>query len=201
MCLSWWQSFLGKFLIFVFACGFLGEELYHQCVSFDSAITRLIQQNPKVSTTVVTLIATVLTFASSFFFALAVREAMRHKMWKPTPVIQVSTGIALAKGSAILKGRTKTYIMWTAITWTIYGLLKLLTTGWTTLLMPTLVNCRFEVSGTELDLSSQAFTQLLQADLSAYTPLQIHDESFPIIDIGGSLSGISAAGTSFEEER
>ncbi|KAF9239990.1 hypothetical protein BU15DRAFT_74219 [Melanogaster broomeanus] len=122
---------------------------------------------------------------------------MRHRMWKPTSLIEVSTGIALVKGSAIIKLGSWKYVMWTAITWTIFGLLRLLTTGWTTLLMPTLVNCKFDVNGTELDLASPGFTQLLQTDLAVYSPLQIHDDSFPIIDIGSSLSGISAAGTSF----
>ncbi|KAF9239997.1 hypothetical protein BU15DRAFT_61630 [Melanogaster broomeanus] len=188
---------LGQILIFAFACAFLGAELYHQCVSFNSSLTRLIQQNPKISTTVVTLIATALTFASSVLFGLAVKDAMRHKMSEPTSVIQVSTGIALAQGSVVSKKGCGTYFMYSLITWIIFGLLDLLTTGWTTLLMPTLVNCRFQVSGTELDLSSPAFAQLLQGDLLDYSPFQINDDSFPIINIGGSLSGISAAGTSF----
>ncbi|KAF9237548.1 hypothetical protein BU15DRAFT_63105 [Melanogaster broomeanus] len=190
---------LVQILIFGFAVSVVGEEVYHQCVSFDSAVTQLIQKNPRLSTTVVTLIATVLSLASSLLFGMSVREAMRHKMSKPTSLLEINTGIALVKGSAIFKLGSWKYVKWNAITWVIFVLLKLLTTGWTTLLMPTLVNCKFEVSGTELDLTSTAFAQLLQTELAVYSPLQsaVHDDSFPIIDIGGSLSGISAAGTSF----
>ncbi|KAF9237754.1 hypothetical protein BU15DRAFT_48369 [Melanogaster broomeanus] len=182
---------LGQILIFVFACSLLGEELYYQCVSFDSTVTQLIQQNPRISTTVVTLIATALSLVSSLLFGLSVREAMRHKMGKPTSLIEISTGIALVKGSAIFKLDCRRYAMWSAITWIAFS--------WTTLLMPSLVDCKFDVTGTELDLASPAFVQLLQTELAVYSPLQsaVHDDSFPIIDIGGSLSGISAAGTSF----
>ncbi|KIJ10266.1 hypothetical protein PAXINDRAFT_102058 [Paxillus involutus ATCC 200175] len=118
-------------------------------------------------------------------------------MRSSTRLIEVSAGAALTKGSHILIFGCWRYVAMTALTWCIFGLFKLLTTGWTTLLMPTLVDCTFDVTGTQLDLANSAFTQLLNTELSVYSNLQIHDDSFPIIDIGSSLSGISAAGTNF----
>ncbi|KIJ12338.1 hypothetical protein PAXINDRAFT_14816 [Paxillus involutus ATCC 200175] len=68
---------------------------------------------------------------------------------------------------------------------------------WTTLLAPTLVSCYYDVQGTELNMTSPAFSHLLGIELDAYSPSMIHDASFPIIDVGGPVSGIAAAGVSF----
>ncbi|KIJ04972.1 hypothetical protein PAXINDRAFT_21748, partial [Paxillus involutus ATCC 200175] len=83
------------------------------------------------------------------------------------------------------------------MTWVVYGLLKILVTGRTTLLAPSLVSCYYDVGGVELSITSPAFSQLLAVELSVYAPKIVHDDSFPIIDVGGSVSGIAAAGISF----
>ncbi|KIK77954.1 hypothetical protein PAXRUDRAFT_834783 [Paxillus rubicundulus Ve08.2h10] len=119
---------------------------------------------------------------------------MRHLLWKPRTLVQVSAGIALVKGSSISKWKYKKLSL---ITWFVFGVTRLLVTGWTTLLAPTLVSCYSNVQGTELNMASPAFSQLLGVELNAYSPSAIHDASFPIIDVGGSVSGIAAAGVSF----
>ncbi|KAF8835841.1 hypothetical protein BDN67DRAFT_1072221 [Paxillus ammoniavirescens] len=185
---------VAQLLILIFAASWLGEEIANQCISFDSFLTQMIVAQPRISTTVVTLMATALSLASTFLFAYSVREAMRHLLWKPRSLVQVSAGVALVKGSGISKWKYKRLSL---ITWSVFGVTKLLVTGWTTLLAPTLVSCYFDVQGTELDMTSPAFSQLLGVELNVYSPSAIHDASFPIIDVGGSVSGIAAAGVSF----
>ncbi|KIJ12341.1 hypothetical protein PAXINDRAFT_14819 [Paxillus involutus ATCC 200175] len=181
-------------LVLTFASSWLAEEIKYQCISLDTFVTRLIVAEPRITTTVVTLMATGLSLTSAFLLGYSVREALRHLLWKPRTLVQVSAGVALAKGSNIYKWEYKKL---TLITWFVFGVTRLLVTGWTTLLAPTLVTCRFDVQGTELNLTSAAFSQLLDVELSVYTAADIHDASFPIIDVGGSVSGIAAAGVSF----
>jgi hypothetical protein len=51
---------------------------------------------------------------------------MRHFLWKPRPLVQVSAGVALVKGSHIFRPE---YLKLTLITWLVFGVLKLLVTG------------------------------------------------------------------------
>ncbi|KIJ58289.1 hypothetical protein HYDPIDRAFT_171330 [Hydnomerulius pinastri MD-312] len=185
---------VAQLFIFIFAASWLGEEIYHQCISFDGPLTRLIVAQPRISTTVVTLLATAFSLASAALFGLSVKEATRHLLWKPRTLVEVSAGVALVKGSHIFRWE---YMKLTLLTWFVFAVLKLLVTGWTTLLAPTLVQCYYNANGTELDLTSTAFSTLLGVELAAYAPVTIHDDSFPIIDVGGSVSGISAAGMTF----
>ncbi|KAF8841341.1 hypothetical protein BDN67DRAFT_967390 [Paxillus ammoniavirescens] len=185
---------VAQLLILTFASSWLAVEIEQQCISFNGFLTQMIVAQPRISTTVVTLMATALSLASTALFCLSVKEAMRHFLWKPRPLVEVSAGVALVKGSHIFRPE---YLKLTLITWIAFGVLKLLVTGWTTLLAPTLVSCYYDLAGTELSITSPAFSQLLAVELNAYAPTIIHDDSFPIIDVGGSVSGIAAAGVSF----
>ncbi|KIK78390.1 hypothetical protein PAXRUDRAFT_834584 [Paxillus rubicundulus Ve08.2h10] len=165
----------------------------------------MIVTQPRISTTVVTLIATALSLASTFLFGYSVKEAMRYLLQKPRTLVEVSAGVALIQGSHISMWGAKGFHLipkwkyaWPSVaTWCVFGVTSLLVTGWTTLLAPTLVSCRYDVQGTELNMTSPAFSHLLGIELDVYSPSMIHDASFPIIDVGGPVSGIAAAGISF----
>ncbi|KAF9222450.1 hypothetical protein BS17DRAFT_189880 [Gyrodon lividus] len=185
---------VAQLLIFIFACSWLAVEIAEQCISFDGFLTQMIVAQPRISTTVVTLMATAFSLASTVLFGFSVREAMRHFLWKPRALVEVSAGVALVKGSPMFKWG---YLRVTIVTCFVFVVLKLLVTGWTTLLAPTLVSCYYVIEGTELSITSPAFSDLLAIELNAFAPTIIHDDSFPIIDVGGSVSGIAAAGVSF----
>jgi hypothetical protein len=51
---------------------------------------------------------------------------MRHFLWKPRQLIQLSAGVALVKGNHIFRLE---YMTLTLMTWVVYGLLKILVTG------------------------------------------------------------------------
>ncbi|KIJ17979.1 hypothetical protein PAXINDRAFT_9068 [Paxillus involutus ATCC 200175] len=180
--------------ILAFASTWLGVQINKQCLSFDGFLTRMIVAEPGISATVVTLMATALSLTSTFLFCLSVREATRHLLWKPRTLAEVSAGAALIKGSHILRWD---YPKLTLVTCFVSFVLKLLVTGWTTLLEPTLVSCYYGYEGTELSITSPAFSDLLAIELGAYAPTTLHDDSFPVIDVGGSVSGIAAAGVGF----
>ncbi|KAF9239491.1 hypothetical protein BU15DRAFT_61995 [Melanogaster broomeanus] len=183
-----------QLLIFVFACSWLGVTISRQCISLDSHWTGAIVAQPRILVTVVTLLATGLSLASAALFGSSVKEAMRHWLWEARPLVEVSAGVALSRGSHIFEWNFKRL---TIITWIVFGALKLLVTGWTTLLEPTLVSCYFNLEGTELNLISPAFSDLLAVELGAYTATVVRDGALPVIDVGESVSGITDAGVSF----
>jgi hypothetical protein len=53
-------------------------------------------------------------------------KALRHRMSDPISLVQLSTGVALAKGSIILRPE---YLRLTTLTLLVFGLLRLLTAG------------------------------------------------------------------------
>ncbi|KAG1808043.1 uncharacterized protein BJ212DRAFT_718141 [Suillus subaureus] len=115
-------------------------------------------------------------------------------MWKPISLIHLSTGVALAQGSHILKHR---YIGLTILTLFIFGMLKLLTAGWTTLLTPTYFMWPVQLNGSELDITGSAFAALLRQEFLANGLTDIQDNAFEILDVGAMLSGVAAAGFTF----
>jgi hypothetical protein len=51
--------------IFAFACTWLGKEIKQHCISFDNVVIQKINEQPRITTTVVTLIATALSMISA----------------------------------------------------------------------------------------------------------------------------------------
>ncbi|KAF9235414.1 hypothetical protein BU15DRAFT_64861 [Melanogaster broomeanus] len=190
---------VAQLCIFMFACAWLGEEITRECISFNSFLTQMINAEPRISTTVVTLMATVLSLASSALLGYSVKEATRHRLRNPRTLIEVSAGVALVERSFWWESR---HILLSIQVLFVYGVIQLLVTGWTTLLAPTVVLCEQYLTGTELDLTSPAFSELLALELGTFAKYVLMlgedgDDAFPLLDVGGSLSGISAAGISF----
>ncbi|KAG2031061.1 hypothetical protein BDR03DRAFT_139686 [Suillus americanus] len=181
-------------VILAFGYGFLGAVTYLQYIAPSDPVCELMRSYPGELTMVVTLIATVLSVTAATLFTLSVKEALRHRMWKPISLIHLSTGVALAQGSHILKHR---YMGLTVLTLFIFGMLRLLTAGWTTLLTPNYFMWPVQLNGTELDITGSAFAALLRAEFLASGLTDIQDNAFEILDIGAILSGVAAAGYTF----
>ncbi|KAF9235411.1 hypothetical protein BU15DRAFT_64858 [Melanogaster broomeanus] len=124
----------------------------------------------------------------------SVKEATRHRLWKPRRLIEVSAGVALVGGSFWFN---EEHLWLSLIVLFVFGVLQLLVTGWTTLLTPTTVSCQTGLQGTEQNLVSPAFLQSLGTDLSTFASNIVRDDAFPLLDVGGSVSGVSAAGITF----
>ncbi|KAH7882016.1 hypothetical protein F5I97DRAFT_1911081 [Phlebopus sp. FC_14] len=185
---------LALVLILGFAWAFLGAVLVRDPLTLPDSVSHLMHVKPTESTLVVSLIATVLAVATSICLSIAVKEALRHRMWSPISLAQVNAGVALARGSHIMNQR---HLLLTLGTLFVYGLIRLMVSSWTTLLTPTLVVWSLPASGSELDIGSQSFEALLQQELLQAGAAAIRGSSFEIIDVGGILSGIAAAGYSF----
>ncbi|KAG1807991.1 uncharacterized protein BJ212DRAFT_1485270 [Suillus subaureus] len=183
-----------QIVILVFGYGFLGAVAYLEYLAPPDPVCELMRSYPGELTMIVTLIATVLSVTTATLFTLSVKQALRHRMWKPISLIHLSTGVALAQGSHMLNLR---YIRLTVLTLFIIGMLRLLTAGWITLLTPAYFMWPVQLNGSELDITGSAFATLLREEFLANGLTDIQDNSFEILDIGGMLSGVTAAGFTF----
>ncbi|KIJ61777.1 hypothetical protein HYDPIDRAFT_31105 [Hydnomerulius pinastri MD-312] len=185
---------LAQAIILAFAWGFLGAVLLREPLTLSDSVSRFMHLEPTESTLVVTLISTVLALATGACFSTAVKEALSHRMYKPISLIKLSGGIALARGSFLTSFG---HLGLTIGTLVIYGVTRLMVSSWATLLTPTLVAWEVPATGWELDITTSGFDTLLQQELISSGAAEIRGNSFEIIDVGGVLSGISAAGYSF----
>lgn len=183
-----------QIFILAFGYGFLVTVAYLQYLAPVDPVCQLMKDFPGELTMLVTLIATVLSVTTTTLFTLSVKEALRHRMWKPISLIHLSTGVALAQGSHILK---RQYIGLTVFTLFVFGVLRLLTAGWTTLLTPNYFMWPIQLNGSELDITGSIFSALLREEFQANGLTDIQDNAFEILDIGGMLSGVAAAGFTF----
>ncbi|KAG1813447.1 hypothetical protein EV424DRAFT_1565379 [Suillus variegatus] len=77
------------------------------------------------------------------------------------------------------------------------GMLRLLTAGWTTLLTPVYLMWPVQLNGSEIDITGSAFATLLHEEFLVNGLTFVQDNAFEILDIGGMLSGVVAAGFTF----
>ncbi|KAG2354564.1 hypothetical protein BDR07DRAFT_1382140 [Suillus spraguei] len=181
-------------IILAFAYGFLGAILYYGSIYPSERVSILWKNHPEELTMVVTLIATVLSVTTSTLFTISVKEALRHRISQPISLVHLSAGVALSKGTAILRPE---YIQLTTLTLFVFGVLRLLTAGWTTLLTPTPFSLPINMQGYELDITGTAFAAELLQEYENQGFTDIRDDAFEVLDIGGMLSGIAAAGQTY----
>ncbi|KAG1890462.1 uncharacterized protein F5891DRAFT_126025 [Suillus fuscotomentosus] len=181
-------------IILVFGYTFLGTVLYYDYLSLPDQVSNLWSHYPGELAMIASLIATVLSVTTAAAFTFSIKEALRHRILQPISLVQLSAGVALAKGSIMLRPE---HLRLTTMTLFAFGVLRLLTAGWTTLLTPTYFLWPVEMRGSELDITGSAFSTLLFEEFRIQGLTAIQDNSFEILDIGGMLSGVSAAGYNY----
>ncbi|KAH7926474.1 hypothetical protein BV22DRAFT_353132 [Leucogyrophana mollusca] len=204
--ISWpWQIRLwpltlafGQSMFLLVGWGFLAIVAHDNQIILSDGAAQAANNSPSATTLIVTLVATVMSIIMTFLFAASARYALSNRLSRPMPLVAFGSTIELSKGSFLLSAR---HLWWTILT--LFGCvaLRTLTAGWTTLLTPTLVMIEVEASGSELDLTSPPFAELLSGEI-IYEPgpnssvALIENNSFQVLDLGGVLSGNSAAGRS-----
>ncbi|KAG1807977.1 uncharacterized protein BJ212DRAFT_715128 [Suillus subaureus] len=181
-------------IILAFGYGFLGAVLYYGYLAPPDRVGNLWKHYPEDLTMVVALIATALSVTTTILFTISMKKALKHRMSDPMSLVQISAGIALVKGSFILRPE---YLRLTTLTLFVFGVLKLLTAGWTTLLTPIDFLWPIQMQGSELDITGTAFATLLSREFQKQGFVDIQDNAFEILDIGAMLSGGSAAGYTY----
>ncbi|KAF8838093.1 hypothetical protein BDN67DRAFT_972077 [Paxillus ammoniavirescens] len=166
------------FALWFMSSSWLVEEILQQSIDFNSFLTQMIFAQPRISTAVITRIS----LASIALFCLSVKEAIRVFMPKPGTLVEPSAGVAPVKNSLVF---WREYLKLAVITCFALWVLSLLIIGGTTLLAPTPVSSCYHLDGTELSITSPAFSDLLAIELGTYGPTISHDAG-----IGFGMPGI-----------
>ncbi|KAG2052532.1 hypothetical protein BDR06DRAFT_957546 [Suillus hirtellus] len=172
--------------------GFLGAVTYYEYYTPSDPVCELMRSYPGEVTMIVTSIATVLSIATTILFTLSVKEALRHRICQPVSLTHLSAWVSLAQGSHILQHKHKILTLFTLF---VVGMLRLLTAGWTTLLTPVYFTWPVQLNGSEIDITGSVFAALLQEEF--LTNGLIQNDASDVLDIGGMLSGVTAAGFTF----
>ncbi|KAG2141260.1 hypothetical protein DEU56DRAFT_940703 [Suillus clintonianus] len=166
--------------------------LWHkEYVILRDSIVVLIIRYPTELILLSTVISTILSVTTTALFSIAVKHALNHYITKPLSLVELHTAISLTKPQPLLQWNHRRLSL---ITLVIVGLITLLNSSWTTLLLPTILSQPVSIQGTELDLGSLAFNAQLGLDLSSGN---ISWNKFVnIINVVTPMSGLSATRSS-----
>ncbi|KAG2141259.1 hypothetical protein DEU56DRAFT_273886 [Suillus clintonianus] len=146
----------------------------------------LITRYPTVLTLISTVISTILSVITTALFSFAVKNAISHYITRPTSLVELHTAIALTKPQPLLRWDHHRLSFFTMI---IVGLIMLLNSSWTTLLLPTLLVWPVSIEGKDLDLGSSAFDAKLGLDNIL---LGLRANAYNTLNIMAPMSGTSA---------
>ncbi|KAG0694960.1 hypothetical protein DFH29DRAFT_957446 [Suillus ampliporus] len=179
-------------MILGFGWGFMGALSYFQYIALPDWAVRLIIEYPTTLTLVISLISTVLSVITTSLLTFSMKEALRHDLTKRISLFGLRAAIALTKPTFVIC-RNKRHWKYVLLTVTVYGMVTFLNSCWNTLLLPTLIEWSVTLSGTELDISSGAFNDVLSTLLSYNSDQSTYTKAFETIDITALFSGASAA--------
>ncbi|KAG2105532.1 uncharacterized protein F5147DRAFT_805769 [Suillus discolor] len=179
---------ISQIFILAFGYGFLGAVAYYEYLAPSDSVCETMKNHPGEVTMLVALIATVLSVITATLFTLSVKEALRHRICQPISLIQLSAGVALGTGLSYSQPSTRGIDSPDVVY--IWGAEAL--------------NGR--MNGSEIDITGSAFATLLQEEFLASGLItewsvkwdnEVQNDAFEVLDIGGMLSGVAAAGFTF----
>ncbi|KAG2358982.1 hypothetical protein BDR07DRAFT_242398 [Suillus spraguei] len=182
-------TILGQTVIMGFSWGFVAEILHMEFLPLPDHIVDLIVEYPTVLTLIVTLISTILSIITSMFFAYAVKKALRHHLSGPITLFKIRTAMALSKLTWVMRWRS---FKLSALTLGVFVMVAFLHTSWSTLLLPTVIQWPVPVTGTELDLGSNAFQQRLSGDFNSSQLNTSQVAGYQMVNFFTLLSGLIA---------
>lgn len=151
-------------------------------------IVRLIITYPTELTLISTVISTILSVTTTALFSVAVKHALSHYITQPLSLAELHTAIALTKPQPLIRWD---YRKLSLVTVLIVGLITLLNSSWTTLLLPTHLMWSVLIQGKDLDLGSPAFDAQLGNDM--YNSNVSWKNSTYMLDVILPMSGTSAS--------
>ncbi|KAG2064794.1 hypothetical protein BDR04DRAFT_1234896 [Suillus decipiens] len=182
-------TILGQTVIMGLAWGFVAEILLMEFLPLPDHIVDLIVEYQTILTLIVTLISTILSIITSMFFAYAIKKALRHHLSGPTTLFKIRTAMALSRLTWVMRWRS---FKLSALTLAVFVIVTFLHTSWSTLLLPTLIQWPVPVTGTELDLGSNAFQQRLSGDLNSSQLNASQVAGYQMVNFFTLLSGLIA---------
>ncbi|KAF8159957.1 hypothetical protein B0H34DRAFT_674230 [Crassisporium funariophilum] len=182
---------VGQTLLIIFSWVFFGITLM-QPVPLPYSTAVYVYRNYQTVTLIVTLIATALALCSVILYAKAIRYALARSLagsGSNASLYAITTSINVSQGKPI-----KDFIRpwWTTLSIILALAVATQTAGYTTLLLPKQIVIPTTMLGTELDLASPAFQNLMAANAEKVTP-----EYFTHVLSLAQSSGSNAVSTHF----
>ncbi|EIW74397.1 hypothetical protein CONPUDRAFT_170125 [Coniophora puteana RWD-64-598 SS2] len=190
---------LGHLILLAFGWTFVAVLLNHEYyqIALPDAAARVALNNPRGATYLASLAATVLSLLSSWLFARAVRMILATALIEK-PVYLHRFGFLVTLSNFRLFFDTK-YPAWAFIALVVLLAAHTTTSGWTALLNPTLILLPKYITGSELNISSPAFYELLdsQSIYATESENSITNTEIGALELLGvaTLAGQSAAGS------
>ncbi|KAJ7625193.1 hypothetical protein B0H17DRAFT_1111450 [Mycena rosella] len=110
-----------------------------------------VKNNPHVVTLLATLLATILGGCSSFLFSYAIRRSMSLYLNRPISLATLGASVRISMRSVVFHRRN---LKWPAISFLLFLLAGIQTSGWSTLLTPVTLTVSTPLVGADLNLSS-----------------------------------------------
>lgn len=156
-------------------------------------IVHLIVKYPTELTMIVTLISTLLSIITSWFFKSVVNRASQHYFseLRSITLFELRIAVALSTAPTWVWPQLK-FPRLSAGALAVFAVVTLLHSSWSTLLLPTVVQWPVKMTGTELDLGSVAFGNQLSVDLNGYQANGVQAPAFETLNILSLVSGLAA---------
>ncbi|KAF8649598.1 hypothetical protein AX16_005689 [Volvariella volvacea WC 439] len=149
-----------------------------------------VQERPRTVTFIITLIATLISINTGFFYSQAIRYSVAMSLSRPISLFSLSSSLKLAAKGPVLSIR---HWKWSLVALVCVVALSAQTAGWTTLLTPRPIARETELSGFGVDMGNSEFiTQVIvDTDNSTLAP-DLWMSNGPIIEDSG-VSAVAAA--------
>ncbi|KAG2065152.1 hypothetical protein BDR04DRAFT_1145535 [Suillus decipiens] len=184
---------IGQTVVMAFPWCFTGYILLVDVLTLPDHIVHLIVKYPTELTMIVTLISTVLSIITSWLFKSAVNRASQHYFseLRSITLFELRTAAALSTAPTWVWPR-RDFLPLSVGALTVFAVVTLLHSSWSTLLLPTVVQWPVRMTGTELDLGSVAFGNQLSTDLNEYYANGVQAPAFETLNILSLVSGLAA---------
>ncbi|KAJ7780944.1 hypothetical protein B0H16DRAFT_602757 [Mycena metata] len=188
---------IGQLFLLALLLGFFGAVRARGQIPLQTSLADLVQANPQSKTGVVTFLSSILSAYSSYLFSQAIQHAIRVYLTRPVSLSTLRFGILLSRRSLI----------WTLerreVKWVIICAVFLLATlgqtaSWSSLITPIQIVVPTPLQGTEIDLTSNAFSNQFDELWNGTSGIQDYiDSALWVLAMGGTVNANSQAGYNF----
>ncbi|KAJ7343949.1 hypothetical protein DFH08DRAFT_810484 [Mycena albidolilacea] len=185
---------VGQLFLLALLLGFFGAVRVRGQIPLQISLADLVQSNPQSKTAIVTLLASVLSAYSSYLFSQAIRHAIRVYLTRPIPLSTLRFGILLSRGSPIwtLERREAKWVI-ICVVFLLANLSQ--TASWSSLITPMQIVVPTPLQGTEIDLTSDAFSNQFDELWNGTSGIKDYiDSALWVLAMSGTVNANSQAG-------
>ncbi|KAJ7759866.1 hypothetical protein B0H14DRAFT_2634288 [Mycena olivaceomarginata] len=182
---------IGQVFLLAISFGFFGAVRVKGKIPLETRLVDLAQSNPQAKTFFVTFFATAISAFSSYLLTKAVQHAIRVYLTRSGSVSTLRFGILLSQRSTRLSWERRE-IKWVVIGGAFSLATLSQTSSWTSLITPIQIVVLTPLHGTEIDLTSDAFSSRFDDLWSGPSGIQSYiNTTLSLIDTAGGIFPIN----------